>query len=123
MAAVDRTRDYARILLACIRLFNGLGGLLAPGMLARQLGVDPQANPAITYVFRMFGMRTVLIGIDLLVEKGERRAKATREAVLIHASDTLAAFLAARSGRFPRNGRVIVWISAVNTLLAILANR
>jgi hypothetical protein len=123
MTTVNYKRDYARILLACIRLFNGLAALLAPGMLARRLGVDPQANPAMLYVFRMFGIRTVLIGADLLMQTGNRRAVATRRSVLIHASDTLAAFLAARSGRFPRNGRVIVWISAVNTLLAILANR
>ena len=123
MAAADRTRDIARILLAGIRLFNGLAALFAPGMLARRLGVDPEANPGMLYVFRMFGIRTVLIGAELLVQTGERRAEATRRAVLIHASDTLAALLATRSGRFPKNGRVIVWISAVNTVLAVLTNR
>jgi hypothetical protein len=118
-----RTRDYARILLAYIRLFNGFAALFAPGMLARRLGVDPEFNPAIVYVFRMFGIRTVLIGAELLLQTGERRAEATRRAVLIHASDTLAAFLATRGRRFPRTGRIIVGISAINTLLAVLANR
>ena len=123
MGAADRTRDIARILLACIRLFNGLAGLFAPAMLARRLGVDPEANPGMLYVFRMFGIRTVLIGAELLIQTGERRAEATRRAVVIHASDTVAAFIATRSGQFPKNGRIIVWISAVNTVLAIIANR
>jgi hypothetical protein len=123
MAAENSRSDYARIALACIRLFNGGTALLAPGFLARQIGVDPDANPGVLYVFRMFGVRTVFIGADLLLKTGERRRDALREAMVIHASDTLAAFLAARSGRIPRGGRVIVGISALNTVLAIIANR
>lgn len=109
--------------LACIRLLNGSAALLVPGVLARQIGVDPDANPGIVYVFRMFGIRTVIIGAELLVRKGERRKELLREAVFIHASDTLAAYLATLSGQFPKQGRLIVWISALNTVLAIVANR
>ena len=115
--------DYARVLLACIRLLNGGLALLAPGFLARQIGVDPDTNPGILYVFRMFGIRTVLIGADLLQSRGPRRDEAVQRAVLVHASDTLAASLAAMSGQFPKSGRGIVAISALNTLLAIVANR
>jgi len=123
MDAIDRTRDPARVLLALIRLFNGLAALLVPGMLARNVGVDPEANPAMLYVFRMFGIRTVLIAMDLLAAPSERRSEAMRRAVVIHASDTVAAFLASLSPKFPKGGRVIVVISAVNTVLAVLANR
>ena len=115
--------EYARVLLAGVRIVNGGLALLAPGFLARQIGVDAQSNPGITYVFRMFGIRTVLIGADLLVKTGRERDEAVRNAVLIHASDTLAAWLATLSGAFPKQGRIIVWISAANTLLALLANR
>jgi hypothetical protein len=123
MDGVDRARDVARMLLAGIRLFNGFAALLVPGLLARQLGIDADANPGIKYVFRMFGIRTVLIGAELLMQTGERRAEAERRAVLIHASDTLAALLAAMSGKFPRNGRIIVVISAINTALALFIRR
>ena len=115
--------EVARVLLASIRLLNGGLALVAPGFLARQIGVDAEANPGVMYVFRMFGMRTVLIGAELLVQTGERRSEALHRAVLIHASDTLAAFLATRSSQFPSKSRTIVWISALNTLLAIVANR
>src|SRR5690348_10351394 len=125
MARMPRVRlsDYARVLLASIRLLNGGLALLAPGFLARQIGVDPETNPGITYVFRMFGIRTVLIGAELLQPPGDRRDEALQRAILVHASDTLAASLAALSGQFPKSGRVIVGISALNTVLAVLANR
>jgi hypothetical protein len=123
VAAEDRLRDSARVLLGWIRLLNGSLALLAPGFLARRIGVDPEADPGITYVFRMFGIRTVLIAADLLVQTGERRTEAVRRAPLIHASDTLAALLATRGRRFGKGGRGIVAISALNTLLALLANR
>jgi hypothetical protein len=113
----------ARMLLAAIRLVNGGAALVAPGFLARQLGIDPDADPGIEYLFRMFGVRTVLIGAELLAPAGQRRSDAVRVAPLIHASDTVAAFLATRSAQFPARGRAIVFISALNTLLAILANR
>jgi hypothetical protein len=123
MSADKGLRDYARILLALIRLFNGLAALLVPGVLARQVGIDPEANPGALYVFRMFGIRTVLLGAELLMQTGDRRAEALRRAVLIHGSDTLAAFLASITGKIPRGGKVIVAISAANTVLAVIASR
>jgi hypothetical protein len=119
-----RMADLARVLLACIRVFNGLAALLVPRQLAHRLGIDFEQNPAALYVLRMFGIRTVLIGLDLLAPRGARRTQAVKSAPLIHASDTLAAFLAGQSGHFPQpTARLIVAISAVNTALSVIANR
>ena len=63
----DRVRTVARILLASIRLFNGTIALLAPAALARRLGANPDANPAVLYALRLFGIRTVVIGAELLL--------------------------------------------------------
>jgi hypothetical protein len=124
MRRMADSRDFARVLLACIRLFNGLAALLVPHMLLKRLGVDTDGNPAALYMARMFGIRTVLIGIDLLVQKRDRRARALQEAVVIHASDTLAAVLASKTGKLPQPmDRVIVVISAINTALALYASR
>lgn len=124
MRRMADSRDFARVLLACIRLFNGLAALLVPHMLLKRLGVDTDGNPAALYMARMFGIRTVLIGIDLLVQKRDRRAQALQEAVVIHASDTLAAVLASKTGKLPPPmDRVIVVISAINTALALYASR
>jgi hypothetical protein len=114
----------ARKVLAAVRLFNGTVAVLAPQILLRRLGADPQADRSGVYPFRMFGIRTVLIGVDLLTLRGEERRRATRLAVLIHATDTVSAAIAGLKGHLsPRAATVTTLISSGNTALAILATR
>lgn len=116
--------DAARKSLAVIRMANGAAGLLAPEFMLRRLGVDTNTDRSGTYPFRMFGVRTVLIGADLLLLVGEERARATRLAILIHATDTLSAATCGIRGDLPRKAAVVTTsISAVNTVLAILSAR
>lgn len=69
----------------------------------------------------MFGIRTVLIGAELLMPEGKIRDHAIRNAVIIHATDATAALLAGLSGQVPRrSGVMIVLISTFNTVLALL---
>ena len=118
----ERVRDCARIALAGIRLVNGCLGLFAPGWLVRRLGADPEANPAALYALRMFGVRTIAIGVDLLLPAGPIRDHAVRVAPVIHASDTVAAAIGGIRGQLPPRVAVMtVLISSVNTALAVLA--
>jgi hypothetical protein len=120
----DRSQTLARWLLGIIRLTNGGLALFAPELLARRLGVDPRTTPAALYVLRMFGIRTIFLGLDLFRLTGTRREEALRRGVVIHASDTIAAALAARSRRLPGgSGVLITLISALNTALAIHARK
>lgn len=123
MSAGRDVGQYARVVLASIRVINGGLALLAPAFLAQRVGADPATDVGILYAFRMFGIRTVLIGLDLLADDGAVRSHAIQQALPIHASDTVAAFLAARSGRLGTSGPLLVGISALNTLLAFLAQR
>jgi hypothetical protein len=114
--------DYARITLAGIRLFNGVAALFVPATLARQLGVDPAANPAALYALRLFGVRTVLIGAQLLLRDDGVRAHSLRVAPAIHALDASAALIAGERGQLPRRAATTAAIvSTVNTVLAIIA--
>jgi hypothetical protein len=113
-----------RKVLAGIRIVNGTAGLLAPELLLGRLGADLTRDRSGIYPFRMFGIRTILIGADLLVLHGEQRRRATRLAILIHASDTAAAAIAGLRGDLPRKAAAVTtMISAGNTVLAVLANR
>ena len=113
-----------RRVLAGVRILNGTAGLLAPEFLLRRLGADLQHDRSGIYPFRMFGIRTVLIGADLLLLQGEQRRRATQLAVLIHATDTASAVTAGLRGDLPRRAAVVTTlISAGNTVLAILATR
>jgi len=117
---LEHFRDYARILLAGIRLLNGTAALFAPTLLARRFGDNP--NSAVIYVLRLFGVRTIIIAIELLVPDKDFRARALRYAIPIHASDTLSAALAGIQGQLPsRTSIMLTAISGVNTALAILA--
>jgi hypothetical protein len=117
---LEKYHDYARILLAGIRLFNGAVALFAPKLLARQFRDNP--NSAVIYVLRLFGVRTIFVGIELLVPDEEIRASALRQAIPIHASDTISAALAGIQGQLPQHVSIMLTaISGVNTALAIIA--
>jgi hypothetical protein len=120
----DRAGDYARIALASIRLFNGAAALFVPATLARRLGVDPEANRAALYVLRMFGVRTVLIGAQLLLRDEGVRSHSLRVAPVIHAVDAAAALIAGDRGHLPRRAATTAaLISTVNTVLAVVAQK
>ncbi|MFP1624115.1 hypothetical protein ACLB9X_02620 [Streptomyces sp. 5K101] len=109
--------------LAGIRLFNGVTGLLAPELLIRRLDPDREPlSPAAVYAFRLFGIRTILLGLDLLTNQGRRLREDLREGVLIHGSDTAtAAMLGIRGHLPPRTAVLTTLISAANTVLAVTA--
>ena len=110
----------ARITLAGVRLANGGLGLLAPQLLIGRFEPGRATSPAAVYAFRLFGIRTVLLGLDLL--RPDRAQEAARDGVLIHASDTVTALALALSGAVPRRtGIVTTAISAGNVVLAVLA--
>ena len=111
----SRRSRHARVFAVCL-------ALVAPQLLLRRLGTDPGRDPSGIYPLRMFGIRTVLIGADLLLLQGDERRRAARLAVLIHASDTVSAATAGLKGYLPpKAGLLTTAISATNTALAIIA--
>ncbi|WP_286175187.1 hypothetical protein [Mycobacterium sp. DL99] len=111
----------ARTALAVIRIINGATALVAPERLLTRLGVDTTHDHSASYPFRMFGIRTVLIGLDLLLLRGSELRRAENLAVLIHATDTLSAAVTTARGDLPRrHGVTATAISAINTALAIV---
>lgn len=117
------SRSASVYALAGIRLLNGATGLLAPDLLIRRLDPDREPpSPAAIYAFRLFGIRTVLLGLDLLTNHGERLREDLREGILIHGSDTATAASLGLGGRLPPHTAVLTTlISAVNTVLAATA--
>jgi hypothetical protein len=116
-----RHAERARLLLGIIRLINGVLGILAPGFLVSRLGGDPAMNPSALYAFRLFGVRTVLLAVELLMADGPLGDHVRRTAVVVHAADTTAAALGAwRRELPPRAAIMTVVISGANTALAFL---
>jgi hypothetical protein len=113
---------WARRTLAVVRLANGTLGLLAPQILVKRLGVDPASSTTAYYPFRMFGIRTIVLGADLLTMRDDELRRASATAVLIHSVDTVAAAVGGLRGDVPaKAARLTTAISAVNTLLALVS--
>jgi len=109
--------------LAAIRIVNGTLGLLAPQVLVKRTSTDPTTVEP-HYAFRMFGIRTVVLGLDLLTLTGAAQERARTQALVIHATDTACAALGGLRGDLPpKVARTTVAISAVNTVLAAVAYR
>ena len=112
----------ARRLRGAVRLVKGTLALAAARFLLGCLGTDPDQDPSGSYPFRLFGVRSVLIGADRLVLTGDQAGPASKVAVAIQATDT--ATLATRLVKghlLGRAGSVATLASAVNSLLAVIA--
>jgi len=103
-------------------MFNGAGALVVPEKFARRLGAEPDDGAAV-HALRMFGIRTVLVALDLLSKDPAVRRHALRVALLIHVSDTISAARAGLAGQLPRKSAIVTTsISAGNVVLAALAS-
>ena len=112
----------ARTALGVVRLVNGTIALVAPDRFLHVIGIDPEQNRVATYVLRMFGIRTIFLGVDLLWGEGVVQDAAVKRAVVIHATDTVAAVLAGATGALPVRAAVSGAVtSTVNTALSVIA--
>jgi hypothetical protein len=109
--------------LGVVRLVNGGLGLLLPRVLIRRID-SSDSSPAAVYAFRLFGIRNILIGRDVLARRGEALNRSLDEAVLVHGTDSLTAMVLTATGAVPRRpGLLLVAISGINTTLALLSRR
>ncbi|EWM10058.1 hypothetical protein [Kutzneria sp. 744] len=118
------TGDLTRTALAGIRIFNGVVGLFAARRMAAQLGGELGEDKRFVDPARMFGVRTIVLGLDLLtLRAGDASARRVlSQAVLIHASDTAAAAYAGWRCELPaKAAKFTTAISAVNTALAVVS--
>lgn len=117
-----RIGQAARFALAGIRIINGGIALIAPGVIIGRFGEEPAADNAAVYGLRMFGVRTVVLGVDLVARTGDSLRRALGQAVFIHGTDTATAALLGFSGRVrPRTAIPLTLISLTNTALAVTA--
>ena len=115
-------RRYAIYGLAAIRIVNGTLGLVAPKVLIKRVDPSTEVSPAAIYAFRMFGIRTIWLGVDLLVRPQPEVQRALQEGVVIHASDLATAVLLGVEHKVSkRTALLIAAISATNVALAAAA--
>lgn len=123
MPVIETLGRTARIALGGVRIATGATGLLAPAMIINRFGEgDPRQDPAAVYGLRLFGIRTLLLGADLIRLHGRELDHALRMAPLIHASDTATVLTLRRNEQLSaERARPLALISGLNTLLAVTA--
>lgn len=115
-------RKVARVLLAGVRLVNGTTGLVAPQLLIRRIDPAQAVSPAGVYAFRLFGVRTMFLGAELLIRRDAELQRALRQGLVIHASDVATSVLLGVQGQVtPRTSALLTTISAINVVLAVTA--
>jgi hypothetical protein len=121
--ALGKVGTGARYALGVVRIVNGALGLFAPALIIGRFGGDaPASDAAAIYGLRLFGIRTMVIGADLLRLRGDALSHAVRSAPIIHASDTATVLaLQRRKQLTPELARPLVLISGLNTALAVTA--
>ena len=113
----------ARIALGLVRLANGSLALFAPDVLGKRLGVATKDSPGLGYGLRLFGVRTVLLGLGLLRARNDAESPVVRQALVVHTADTAAALVVMQRGELPAKGaKLAVAASAINIVLAVLSN-
>jgi hypothetical protein len=104
-------------------MVNGGLALFAPNVFGARLGVATATSPGFGYAFRFFGVRTLLLGVQLWRAADDRGSPVVRETLLVHASDTVAAIVVRQLGELsPRGATMAIGASALNTVLAVLTN-
>ena len=116
-------RDQARIALAGVRLLMGGAALVGPQKFVRRLGAEADAHGPAVHISRMFGIRTVLIALDLVSRDEVVRRHALRLALIVHVSDTISAAASGLSKQLPtRPALLATGVSAANVVLAAIAS-
>jgi hypothetical protein len=118
------TPRRARYALGVSRLINGSLALAAPARLVKTFGEDPADNGAALYALRLFGVRTVVLGLQLLLADDDALPTHLQYAVWIHASDTTSAATALVRHELPARAALTgTVLSSLNTLFAVTARR
>lgn len=117
-------RRRALHLLAAVRIINGAIGLVAPQLLIKRFDADRPTSPAAIYAFRLFGIRTILLGVDLLVGSEADVRRAVRQGVVIHVSDLATVVALGLQKKIPpRTAVMTALISGTNVTSALTAMR
>jgi len=114
-----RLGQVARHALAGVRIINGSLALIEPSVVIRRFGALPASDNAAVYGPRTFGIRIVVLGIDLLGLSERRFARALGQATIIHASAAAALGLSGRERRLW--AIALTLISAASTGIAVTA--
>ena len=94
-------RDTAVNAIAISRIAVGTGAWLTPNLSGRLFGLDPEGNPQLPYVGRLFGARDVALGAGVLRSPRKQKDAWVTAGMACDVADMAAGALAGVRGTLP----------------------
>jgi hypothetical protein len=105
-------RETAVNAIAISRIAVGAGAWLTPNLSGRLFGLDPEGNPQLPYVGRLFGARDVALGAGTLRSPRKQKDLWLTAGVACDVADVAAGVLAGARGQLPASAAALVSATA-----------
>jgi hypothetical protein len=105
-------KETAANAIAIGRIAVGSGTWLAPNLSGRLFGLDPDGNPQLPYVGRLFGARDVVLGAGVLRSSRRHRDAWVTAGAACDVADAAAGVLAGVRGQLPLAAAALVTATA-----------
>jgi hypothetical protein len=107
-----KQQDKAKDAVAIGRIVVGGGTWLAPNLSGRMFGLDPEGNPQLSYVGRLFGARDVVLGAGVLRSSRKQKDAWVTAGLACDVADVAAGTLAGARGTLPPAAAALVTATA-----------
>src|SRR2546423_2760121 len=107
-----KQRDKAKDAVAIGRVVVGGGAWLAPNLSGRMFGLDPEGNPQLSYIGRLFGARDVVLGAGVLRSSRRQKDAWVTAGLACDVADVAAGALAGARGTLPPAAAALVTATA-----------
>jgi hypothetical protein len=113
-----KQRDKAKDAVAIGRIVVGATAYLTPNLSGRLFGLDPEGNPQLPYVGRLFGARDVVLGAGVLRSSKKQKDAWATAGLACDVADVGAGALAGMRGQLPPAAAALVTATAAGFAVA-----
>jgi hypothetical protein len=110
--------DRAKEAVAIGRIVVGAGTWLAPNLSGRLFGLDPDGNPQLPYVGRLFGVRDAVLGAGVLRSSRKQKDAWVAAGMACDVADAAAGAIAGARGQLPPAAAALVTATAAGFAVA-----
>ena len=105
-------KEKAANAIAAGRIAVGAGAWLTPNLSGRLFGLDPEGNPQLPYVGRLFGARDVVLGAGVLRSQRKHKDNWVAAGFACDVADVAAGVIAGARGQLPPASAALVSATA-----------
>jgi hypothetical protein len=113
-----KQRDKAKDAVAISRIAVGAGTYLMPNLSGRLFGLDPEGNPQLPYIGRLFGARDVVLGAGVVRSSRKQKDAWATAGFACDVADVAAGAIAGARGQLPPAAAALVTATAASFAVA-----